>query len=180
MSRSSYTDDYGDDFPGQLGLFRANVRRSIRSKRGQARLRELRDALLAMPVKELDADVFVEGEAPNPAVCALGQWALTKAGGDVEAAQQMAGVYPESDEDTAAALAEHGWPRLVVLETIYENDDTRGRDIEVYGPSMSPWHYGHFWRGVRYFIPETPAERHARMLAWVEQRLASNPPTEAS
>jgi len=178
MSRSSYSDDYGDDFPGQLGLFRANVRRSIRSARGQARLRELRDALLAMPVKELDSDVFVEGEASNPAVCALGQWALTKAGGDVESAKEMAGHDPECDESTAEALAEHGWPRLVVLETIYENDDTRGRDIEVYGPSRSPWHYGYYWRGVHYFIPETPAERHARMLAWVEERLAASPAQE--
>ncbi|MCC6650645.1 MAG: hypothetical protein IT348_05810 [Candidatus Eisenbacteria bacterium] len=176
MSRSSYSDDY-DDFPGQSGLFRANVRRSIRSARGQARLRELRDALLAMPVKELNADVFVEGEASNPAVCALGQWALTKAGGDVEAAQEMAGVDPECDESTAEALAVHGWPKLVVLETICENDDARPRVIEVHGPSIRPWDYGYRWGGVRYVVPETPAERYARMLAWVEERIAADPQT---
>ncbi len=40
MSRSCYSDDYGDEFPGQLALFRANVDRSIASKAGQARLRD--------------------------------------------------------------------------------------------------------------------------------------------
>ena len=72
MSRSCYSDDYGDEFPGQVDLFRANVRRSMRSKAGQARLVELRDALLALPVKELEAETFAAGTRETPKVCALG------------------------------------------------------------------------------------------------------------
>jgi hypothetical protein len=145
MSRSCYSDDYGDEFPGQLELYRANVQRSIRSKAGQARLRELRDALLALPVKELEADTFAGGSPETPRVCALGAWALAKAG-DVEAAGDMVPTDAD-DHDTYDALKAHGWPKLVVLEAIYQNDD------------------GHVYRH------ETPALRYARVLAWVEREL---------
>ena len=145
MSRSSYTDDYGEDYPGQLELYRANVERSMRGKAGQARLRELRDALLALPVKELHDGIFAAGTPEKPAVCALGAWALKRAGGDPAKAAEMAGPSPEEDTETAAALAAHGWPRLVVMDTIFMNDDV-GRH-------------------------ETPAERYARVLAWVESQI---------
>ena len=142
MSRSCYSDDYGDDFPGQLELYRANVRRSIRSRKGQARLLELRDALLAMPVKELHQDVFVTGSEDAPKVCALGAWALGK--GFTEASKMV--VSNPDDSEIAAAMETHGWPRLVVMDAVYFNDDG------VWGK-------------------ETPAERHRRMLAWVEENI---------
>lgn len=146
MSRSCYVEGYGDDFPGQLDLFRANVRRSIQSKAGQARLRELRDALLALPVKELAADVFASGTSESPQVCGLGAWALMKSGGDVATASAM--VPAQSDDyETYDRLKDHGWPRLVVLDAVYMNDDG--------GESRSV----------------TPAQRYARVLAWVEREL---------
>lgn len=37
MSRSSYSDDFGEDFPNQLELYRANVARSMRGRAGQER-----------------------------------------------------------------------------------------------------------------------------------------------
>lgn len=146
MSRSCYSDDFGDEFPGQIHLFRANVERSLRSAHGQARLRELRDALLAMPVKELHADIFV---ADDRQACALGAWALARTQGDVGAARAMV-ANPHADlEDTdiAKELALYHWPRLVVLETVYQNDEGAG------------------WRA------EDPTRRYQRMLEWVEAQL---------
>lgn len=143
MSRSCYSEDYGDEFPGQLDLYRANVRRSVRSRAGQARLRELRDALLAMPVKALAEEVFVAGSPEQPRVCALGAWALAKAGGDVETARAFVPTDAD-DHDTADALEREGWPRLVVLDAIYMNDEAYVR---------------------------TPEERYASVLAWVDRQL---------
>ena len=145
MSRSCYSDDYGDDFPGQLNLYRANVERSIRSKAGQARLRELRDALLALPVKALEANTFADGTVDAPKVCALGAWALARTG-DPQSAHKMVPTDAD-DHDTYDALKSHGWPKLVVLESIFVNDE------------------GNYWRS------ETPEQRYARVLAWVEGQI---------
>ena len=76
MSRSGYSEDYGDDFPGQLGLYRANVKRSINSQKGQARLRELRGVLEAMPVKTRAAGVFRRGAEACAAAGAAGAAAI--------------------------------------------------------------------------------------------------------
>ncbi len=166
MSRSSYSDDFGDDFPGEINLFRANVHRSMRSKAGQARLRELRDALLALPVKELHQSIFAEGTIDAPKVCALGAWALAKAGSP-DAARAMVPVDAD-DYDTYDGLKAHGWPRLVVLDAVFENDDERLVYETVEGPERHQW--SSF--PVQYSRPETPAERYQRVLKWVEDRIA--------
>lgn len=68
MSRSGYSDDYGDDDPLAFGRYRAQVQSAIRGKRGQALLRELLEALDAMPEKRLVAgELEAEGS-----FCALG------------------------------------------------------------------------------------------------------------
>lgn len=150
MRRSCYSDDFGDDNTWQLPFFRANVDRSLRGRKGQARLRELRDALLVLPVKALEAETFADGTSTAPKVCALGAWALAKRGGDPAAAFALVGRSDADDHDTAQVLEPHGWPRLVVLETIYINDD------------------GNYWR------PETPEQRYTRVLAWVESNLTES------
>jgi hypothetical protein len=148
MSRSNYTDDYGDDFPGQLALYRANVKRSMRSRAGQARLRELRDALLALPVKALEYETFVDPFATEPHVCALGAWALAKTGNAIEAAKL---VGEGADDDvTAEALGPLGWPHLVVRDIIYLNDEAS-------------------------YNVETPAQRYTRMLGWVSSQIVETP-----
>lgn len=156
MGRTSYTDDYGDDFPGQINLFRANVRRSMRSKAGQERLRELLAALRALPVKELHPEIFVEGRREEPRVCALGAWALKRAAGDTEAAAAMVNADPDYgwDVDAADRLAKDGWPRLVVMETVYQNDEEFGVREVVQGPANRY----QCWPLVQ-FREETPAER---------------------
>jgi hypothetical protein len=68
MSRSGYSDDFGDDDPLALGRYRAQVNSAIRGKRGQALLRELLAALDAMPEKRLVAgELEADGQ-----FCALG------------------------------------------------------------------------------------------------------------
>lgn len=173
MSRSCYSDDYGDDFPGQLELYRANVARSIRSRKGQDRLRELRDALLAMPTKSLEAETFLK---PSGEACALGVWAdrYTKDGPEEDRAVMQA--FQGDDHETADLLEPLGWPKLVVLDLIYQNDDCRMVYTEVLGPHQSPYAYFSVspWQGwpVRYGREETGEERHARVLTWINDHIA--------
>ena len=130
---------------GWMDLYRANVERSIHSKAGQARLRELREALLALPAKALEADIFAEGTREQPRVCALGAWALHKHGGDVDAAHAM--VPRDGDDcETQQALKAHGWPKLVVFEAIYMNDEGSYR-------------------------VQTPAQRYDYIMRWLDENL---------
>lgn len=59
MSRSGYSDDCDDDTLA-LGRYRGQVASAIRGKRGQAFLRELADAMDAMPAKVLIAERLVD------------------------------------------------------------------------------------------------------------------------
>lgn len=54
MSRSGYSDDCDES----IGLWRGAVARAINGKRGQAFLRELAEAMDAMPEKKLIKDVL--------------------------------------------------------------------------------------------------------------------------
>lgn len=185
MSRSSYSDEYGDEFPGQLGLYRGNVDRSLASKKGQARLRELRDALLAMSEKRLVAETFI---GPKGEACALGQWAIEHSKDDPED-REVFSRFDGDDNDTADLLGAAGWPRLVVLEAIYHNDMAEYVDgPECEGPHRNEYAYrGHVGRDgwsnrwpVIYRHPETPEERHARVLAWVNEQIAAPPASETT
>jgi hypothetical protein len=68
MSRSGYVVDEFDGEGWELALWRGTVNSSINGKRGQKLLRELRDALDAMPEKRLIANELRNAEG----VCALG------------------------------------------------------------------------------------------------------------
>lgn len=67
MSRSGYVDDFDD--PLVLGRYRQAVKRAIEGRRGQAFLRELADAMDAMPEKALIADELIDSEG---SCCAIG------------------------------------------------------------------------------------------------------------
>ena len=85
MSRSGYSYDCEN-----LNLWRGTVTRAIRGKRGQAFLRELAEAMDAMPVKRLITDDLIDQAGE---VCAIG--AVCKARGlnvvgiDIECAQSV-------------------------------------------------------------------------------------------
>lgn len=70
MSRSGYSDDYdGNDDQWAQIRWRGAVESSIRGRRGQALLRELLEALDAMPEKRLIANDLITQDGD---VCALG------------------------------------------------------------------------------------------------------------
>jgi hypothetical protein len=108
MSRHGYTDDC-DDYLA-LGRWRGRVASAIRGKRGQAFLREMRDALDAMPEKELISEELVTADGE---CCALGAVALAR-GCDVS----------DLDPEEADKVAERfGIAEVLVLEIVYMNDD---------------------------------------------------------
>jgi hypothetical protein len=147
MSRSGYSDDC--DETGLLHLYRGSVERAIRGKRGQALLRDLRDALDTLPQKRLiagcgidengDEIYFLEhgGEA-----CALG--ALGRKRG-IDTGK----IDAEDPDEVAAAF---GIARSLAAEIEYENDEGRW-----YGPA------------------ETPEQRWQRMRAWVDGQIKETP-----
>jgi hypothetical protein len=65
MARFNYSED--EDYAGQFVLWRANMNRCLRGREGQKALRELRDALLALPDKRLiSCSLAADGD-----VCAI-------------------------------------------------------------------------------------------------------------
>lgn len=110
MSRSGYTDDYGDDEPWRLVMWRGAVKSAFRGKRGQAFLREMEAALDAMPVKELSTHALKDDAG---CVCALGAVADAR-GLDVT----------EIDPDnTEAVAATFGVADAMAREIVYMNDE---------------------------------------------------------
>ena len=112
MSRSGYSDDYGDDDPLAMGRWRGAVKRAIEGKRGQAFLRELADAMDAMEVRELIRDQLI---AADGACCTIG--VVCKARG-----LRVGGIDLESPEEVGALV---GISRVMTAEIEYENDDYR-------------------------------------------------------
>jgi len=106
MSRSCYTDDYAD---AELALWCGAVRAAIRGRRGQAFLREMIDALDALPEKKLAADTLMDG----PNVCAMGAVALRR-GLDLE------DIDDYDPEDVAWCF---GIAPALAQEIAYENDE---------------------------------------------------------
>lgn len=116
MSRSGYDDDYGSDDQWALIMWRGAVASATKGKRGQALLREMRDALDAMPVKALVADDLV---TPAGEVCALGAVAVRR-GMTVVDAKGMQVLDPEDREAVAKAF---GIAEALAAEIAYMNDD---------------------------------------------------------
>lgn len=170
MSRSCYSDDYGYDFPGQLELYRSNVRRSIRSKAGQARLLELKRALESMPNRALGKDEFLPS---GRNACALGVWAAWKTQGTDNYGKMAS--FQGDDHETADLLRPYQWPRLLVLDLVFENDEQQQFNwVNVDGPHVSPYpYYERTWRPVAYRVEITDEERYQRVLDWVNSNLAT-------
>lgn len=104
MSRiTSWEDD--EPYPNATALFQANVERAMSGKRGQALLKEIEAALLAMPEKKLSRYIVCRGGE----VCTLGAVAIeraVKAGksraeamAELEAKMKEWGQYNKDDEN---------------------------------------------------------------------------------
>jgi hypothetical protein len=131
MSRSGYIDYYDAD-DNFCFLWDSIVSRSINGKRGQRFLRELIEALDAMPKKELIADDLVteEGEC-----CAMGAVAIHR-GIDVS------GVDPE-ERDEVGALFDIA-PTLAA-EIASQNDN----DFKSKMTPQERWHHMRKWAADR-------------------------------
>lgn len=121
MSRSGYSDDCDG---WALIRWRGAVAQAIRGKRGQAMLRELVEALDAMPDKRLVKDELeADGE-----FCALG--VLGKARG--------LALEPIDPENRKAVANAFGIAEALAAEVMFENDDCLDDDewlmFEIHGP----------------------------------------------
>jgi hypothetical protein len=116
MSRSGYSDDYGEDNSGYL--YRGAVASAIKGRRGQAFLKEMLAALDALPEKKLIAGELVEPD--TGAVCAIG--AVGKARGI-----DMLGLDYEDADKVSAVF---GIASAMAREVVFENDDDFGFNIK--------------------------------------------------
>lgn len=138
--RISYADD--EDFPGQFNLWQGNCQRSIDGKNGQAALRELEAALLALPEKRL---IHGELQDSEGGVCAIGALAKYR---NVEVKSD-----PEEMEEVGVEL---GMPRMVAWKVVALNDV----GLESYYDTLT----GKF----KCFTPE---QRYERVLKWVREQI---------
>lgn len=147
MSRSGYTDDFDDYIDDSLAVYRwrGQVASAIRGKRGQAFLREMAEALDAMPEKRL---ITNELQASPPAfippsilssaavsVCAIGSVGLRRG-------IDMAILDPEDYDSIADTF---GIAHQLVQEIEFENDEAAGHC--------------------------TPEQRWSRMRDWIRRQL---------
>ena len=108
MSRSGYSDGW-DVENWSMIRWRGAVASSIRGKRGQALLREVLEALDAMPEKRLVANVLEQGGE----VCALGSLGVKRG-------LELQGVDPEDYSQVSGLF---GVAEPLIQEIEYENDE---------------------------------------------------------
>ena len=116
MSRSGYTDHDDFDLEGILryGRWRGVVASSIRGKRGQALLKELAEAMDAMPKKELIAHVLES----NGQYCTLG----------VVGAKRGLNLKEIDPEDSAFVASTFNIAEPLAREIVYMNDEYSSSD----------------------------------------------------
>ncbi|MEQ9223807.1 MAG: hypothetical protein RJQ08_11630 [Salinisphaeraceae bacterium] len=111
MSRSGYADDF-ETAEEQWALirWRGAVNAAIRGKRGQAFLRELGEAMDAMPVKELIADELATASGEH---CAIGVVGAARG-------TDMRDLDPEDAPSVAMAF---GIAPALAKEVVFMNDE---------------------------------------------------------
>lgn len=173
MSRSGLYEDDGEDTLAH-GRWRGAVMSAIRGKRGQAFLRELADALDAMPEKHLVAGAL---QSEDGCHCTLGVIGL-KRGLDV------ASMDVDDYDAIAGSLQVNA---KIAQEIMWENDETFSDwehvEAEICGPMRPPyfagnrgWYHEEHVRWVRVTKGNAGFERWKHMRAWVESQLTARPP----
>lgn len=153
MSRSGYSDEEEGDYPNAGALYRANVEAALWGRRGQAVLRELEAAIVAIPEKRLIRWRFADESGD---VCALG--AVLCARGVKGGLDRRSALYPlversikisafdEEELFTKWAIEEIDAAKCFLNEVQYMNDEAGPRD-------------------------ETPEARYERVLKWVRKEI---------
>lgn len=114
MSRSGYEDGDCNEYNNSVDLWQQAVTRALLGKRGQAFLRELAEALDALPVKRLVANQFeASGE-----VCALGAIAARRG-------VDMSDIDPEDEGYWISQVVggRLGIARSMAAEIMFQNDE---------------------------------------------------------
>lgn len=162
MSRSGYTDDCDDNLAH--GRWRQAVRRAVEGKRGQALLRELLEALDAMPDKRLHPGSFATADGEFCTLGVLGAHRGTRMDdlGDVE-----------DGCDTEQVGLRFGIARAMAAEIMYLNDEGMvdewlWKTVDICGP-MRQWE--HHTQQVRVNNPDHPQARWAAMRKWVSEQI---------
>jgi hypothetical protein len=137
--RISYSDE--EDFPGQHDLWQANCLRCIKGKKGQAALRELEQALLALPEKRLIAYELEDAEGEVCAIGALAKYRNHTPKADPEWEMEQVGV-------------ELGMPEMIAWKIVAMND------VEL------DWRWD---KKTGKSVQITPEERYERILAQVQK-----------
>ena len=171
MSRSGYTDD--NDDPLAHWRWRQAVRRACQGKRGQALLRELAEALDAMPDKRLWPGKFAAADGEFCTLGVLGAKRGTK----------MDDLGDEDDCDSTLVGQRFGIAPAMAAEIMYLNDEYmvdewKWTSVEIFGPMRPYGERGALWgnrnlhlRSVRVHNDNAPAERWKAMRRWVSEQL---------
>lgn len=177
MSRSGYTDDADDD-PLAYGRWRQAVKRSIEGRRGQALLRELIQALDAMPDKRLYPGSFATAEGEFCALGVLGAQRGTKMddlGDEDECSRELVG----QRFGIAPAMA----AEIMYLNDEYAVETWQWVDVTICGPmpEQRTVQYGRHEvaqrvreqhvRNVRVHNDNHPQQRWRRMRQWAVENL---------
>lgn len=198
MSRVSYGED--EDFNNQSYFWEHNAELSLSGRKGVRVLRDLRDALLALPRKRLIANAL----ASDGDVCTVGALVVAKrvaAGADREAvlaeynaeAQPVGCLYcfhkphpgvdcPECARLGAAAqqrnpeLTVPSWMSCKARNYEPDYDDSEQGDVtrelaQKYGGANHYVAWSLVELNDEQFKDATPEERYTRVLAWVEQKI---------
>lgn len=146
-----------EDFNNQAFLWEANLERSLKGRKGQAALRGLEAALLALPEKRLIANETVSADGSVCAIAALakhrgyrGAMTLPKRpdwddDNDADSPYWDDYEYEAAVEDAMVNIAtDLGVPPMVAKAIIYEND----------GPYV-----------------KTPEDRYRTVLSWTQRQI---------
>jgi len=123
VSRSNYSDDLE---PWELIRYRGQVASAVRGRRGQRMLRDLRDALEAMPNRRLTTNHLEDGDGE---VCAFG--ALGKSRGI-----DLSELDPGDPHELGAAF---NVADQLAGEVVFMNDEA------TYGTPEDRWAFMHSW-----------------------------------
>lgn len=157
MSRSGYSDDCDG---WALIRWRGAVTSAIRGRRGQQALREIGQALDALPEKSLAAGSLVTADGEFCTLGALGRFRGLPLG-DID---------PEDRDAVAAAF---GIPEALAAEIMHLNDeyidDWTFAEVEMCGPLRPGEYRPRTFRRVQ--VPRAPERRWHHMREWVRSNL---------
>jgi hypothetical protein len=118
-----------EQFPNASYLWEANQERSLKGRKGQAALRRLEAALLALPAKRLVADTLEDGEGQVCALAALAKHEHYEGSLQLPEEKWDDGEGDGQIEAAMLALAEElKVPKLVAIAIIARNDEGYLRD----------------------------------------------------